>query len=95
MEKLSIICIKILQTLSGRYGMSYTLEELTSVLFPVFNVTATLKIHISNEMENQARVLEALMVLNDNGYIFLNTITDKSVITIKGLIKVNNLIFCN
>jgi len=75
--------------------MSYTLEELTSLLFPVFNASATLTNHISNEIENQAKVLEALMVLNENGYIFLNAITDKSVITIKGLIKVNNIIFCN
>jgi len=28
--------------------------------------------------------------LNDNGYIFLNSITDGSYITIKGLIKLQN-----
>ena len=75
--------------------MSYTLEELTSLLTPIFNVSTKFPNNIPTEAENQARVLEALIVLNDEGHIFLNSSTDKSSITIKGLIKVNNKILCN
>jgi hypothetical protein len=95
METSPKVFIKILQILASRYGMNYTLEELASLLTPVFNVSTKVTNNISTETENQARVLEALIVLNDEGYIFLNSSTDKSSITIKGLIKVNNKIFCN
>ena len=92
METLPIL---LLQTLSGRYGMSYSLEELTTLIFPGLNISTTLKNHIVTEIENQSKIMEALLVLNDDGQIFLNPFTDKSAITIKGLMTVNNKVFCN
>lgn len=94
METSSLLFITILHTLACRYGMSCSLEELTS-LSPVINVSKKFTNNMGSEMENQSKVLEALIVLNENGYIFLNSINDKSTITIKGLIKVDNKVLCN
>lgn len=95
METLPIFVIKVLQVLADRYGNSFTLEELTSLLTPVFNSTTSFYRSISNENENQARVLEALLLLNSKGHIFLNSISDKSTISIKGLILINDKVICN
>lgn len=95
MGTLPLFLVKILQTLAGKYAMGCTLEELTSLLTPTFNDAETILYNRATEVENQAKVLEALLVLNEQGYIFLNTVTDKSSITIKGLMKVNNKVFCN
>ncbi len=81
--------------LADRYDMSCTLEELTSLLTPVFNTYTPVKDSISNEKKKQARVLDALMLLNNEGYIFLNSNSDESTISIKGLILVNNKVICN
>ncbi|WKL48891.1 hypothetical protein Q1W71_03695 [Flavobacterium pectinovorum] len=93
METLPIFLIKVLQILADRYGNSFTLEELTSLLTPVLNSTTSFKESISNE--NQARVLDALLFLNSKGHIFLNSISDKSTISIKGLILINDKVICN
>ncbi|MBF4491166.1 hypothetical protein IRZ83_01325 [Flavobacterium sp. JLP] len=95
METFPTFLIKILQMLADRYGMSCTLEELTSLLTPVFNMYTPVKDSISNEKKKQARVLDALMLLNNEGYIFLNSNSDESTISIKGLILVNNRAICN
>ncbi|QDW22414.1 hypothetical protein [Flavobacterium sp. KBS0721] len=95
MENLSIFHIKILQTLAERYGMSFSIEELTSLLSPIFNTLTTLTSNMSSGTENQARVLEALIFLNEQGYVFLNLDTDKSLITIKGLVILNDKVLCN
>ncbi|MBS7233709.1 hypothetical protein KHA90_22085 [Flavobacterium psychroterrae] len=95
METLPFFYIKILQILADKYGMSCTLEELTSLLTPVFNATTPFKDIISIEKENQARVLDALLLLNSEGYVFLNSSSDNSSISIKGLIAVHNKVFCN
>ncbi|WP_055092511.1 hypothetical protein [Flavobacterium aquidurense] len=95
METLSIFHIKILQILAGRYDMSITLEELTSLLSPVFNSQTVFIDNMPTEKKNQVIVLDALLVLNDQGYVFLNSDTDKSCITVKGLIQINNKILCN
>lgn len=50
---------------------------------------------MSLDNEKQVAVLDALIVLNDQGYLFLNSNTDKSSITIKGLILLNSKIICN
>ncbi|OXA85905.1 hypothetical protein B0A66_18800 [Flavobacterium hercynium] len=75
--------------------MSCALEELTSLLTPVFNARTPFKDSISNEKENQARVLDALLLLNNEGFIFLNSNSNQSTISIKGLIVLDNKIFCN
>lgn len=95
MEKAPIFLIKILQILADRYGMTCTLEELTSLLTAVFDATTPLKDSMSNDKENQATVLDALILLNKEGYLFLNSTSDESTISIKGLILVNSKVFCN
>lgn len=95
METSPILFIKILQLLADRYGLSCTLEELTSLLTPVFNASNQSEDSTSLEKEKQATVLDALIRLDHQGYIFLNTLTDKSSISIKGLIELNNKILCN
>ena len=95
METLPIFHIKVLQILAGRYGTNCTLEELTSILTQVSNFTTVFTDNLSSENEKQARVLDALIFLNNQGHIFLNSNTDRSSITIKGLIKINSEIFCN
>lgn len=50
---------------------------------------------ISVERKNQSKLLDTLIYMDYEGYIFLNSDTDESVITIKGLIKINNKIFWN
>jgi|GEM_PF-916476 len=95
METLPIFLVKILQMLADRYGMSCTLEELTSLLTPVFNTYTLLQDSIADEKKKQARVLDALILLNKEGYLFLSSSSDESTISIKGLILVNNKVICN
>jgi len=95
METLPIFLMKILQMLADRYGMSCTLEELTSLLTPVFNTYTLLQDSIADEKKKQARVLDALILLNKEGYLFLSSSSDESTISIKGLILVNNKVICN
>ncbi|MCA1920551.1 MAG: hypothetical protein LDL38_14200, partial [Flavobacterium piscis] len=64
-------------------------------LSPIFNTLTTLTSNMSSGTENQARVLEALIFLNEQGYVFLNLDTDKSLITIKGLVILNDKVLCN
>ncbi|QGK74186.1 hypothetical protein [Flavobacterium sp. SLB02] len=95
METLPIFLIKILHLLADRYGMSCTLEELTSLLTTVFNAYTPVKDSLSDEKKNQAKVLDTLILLKNEGYIFLNSRSDESTISIKGLILVNNKVICN
>lgn len=95
METLPTFLIKILQILADRYGMSCTLEELTSLLTPIFNTYTLLQNSIADERKKQARVLDALLLLDKEGYIFLSSSSDESTISIKGLILVNNKVICN
>lgn len=95
MEASSNFFTKILQILAGRYTTSYTLDELTSLLNPATNSSVPLTYRIYIDRENQARIIEALLLLNDQGHIFLNAQTEESCITIKGLLKINNTILLN
>ena len=95
METSPLFHIKVLQILAGRFGISCNLEELASLLTPVINASAAISDNMYTEKEKQAKVLDALIVLNDEGYVFLDSITDKTTITIKGLIKVNYTFFLN
>jgi len=82
MEALPLFHIKILQILAGRNTMSCTLENLTHLLTTLIDATTVIPDNMSIENEKQSRVLDALLILNDQGYIFLNSNTDRSVITI-------------
>ncbi|QOG04518.1 hypothetical protein [Flavobacterium sp. MDT1-60] len=86
--------IKILQILADKYSMSYTLEELTKLVTSVSNVSKFTD-NIVTERKNQAKLLDSLILLDYDGYIFLNSDTNESLITIKGLIKINNKILWN
>lgn len=94
METSSIIFIKILQILAGRCNMNFSLEEITALLTSVSNMSKSTE-DINAQKENQSKLLDALILMDHEGYIFLNPYTDESVITIKGLIKINNKIFWN
>ncbi|MDR6764322.1 hypothetical protein J2Y38_004555 [Flavobacterium sp. 2755] len=91
----SSISTKILQILAHRDTEGCTLEELTSLVIPAVNSPVPFTDQSSVERKNQARVLEVLIVLDDQGDIFLNSSTDRSTITIKGLIKVRSTLLCN
>ena len=94
METSSIIS-KILQLLSVRYGISCSLEELTELVFNTTKSSNPSTNHLAHEKENQAVLLENLLMLNQQGLIFLDPDTDRSVITIKGLLKIHSRILCN
>lgn len=74
--------------------MGCTFEELTKLVTSVPNVSK-FDDNIAAERENQAKLLDALVFMNSEGYIFLNSDTDQSLITIKGLIIINNKILWN
>lgn len=95
MPQLPILNIKILEILATRYGLNCTLEELTILLCPVMNATTLFNEKMSHSNEKQAKILEALIVLHDEGHLRLNTSNDNSSITIKGLIAISSKIFCN
>jgi len=71
------------------------LEELTAVVIPPYNILRTFTENMSAQRQNQAKILDALIALEDQGYIVLNRATDQSCITIKGLIKINHTVLCN
>ena len=91
----SPILLKVLQILAARYGMSCSLEELTQLVSPAVNSSIPFTDHLAFEKENQAILIDTLLLLHDQGLIFLNSDTDRSVITIKGLLKVHHTILSN
>ncbi|KUJ62734.1 hypothetical protein AR687_04865 [Flavobacteriaceae bacterium CRH] len=94
MEPSSIFFTKILHVLADKYNMSYSVEELAKLVTSVSNVSK-FNDTMAAERENQAKLMDFLMLLNYEGYIFLNSDTDESIITIKGLMKINNTILWN
>jgi hypothetical protein len=93
MESSPLFCTKILQLLAQNYHRSCTLEELTSMA-ALFSVVKP-EDRFSLERGNQAAVLDALLLLSENGHIFLNPDTDQSCITIKGLLTIDDKTVCN
>lgn len=86
---------RILGKLAESYPGSCTLEELSALVMPPYNTLKTFAENISLQRENQAKILDALMLLEDQRYIVLNWATDESSITLKGLIRINTMAFCN
>jgi hypothetical protein len=72
---------KVLKILSQNHTETYTLEELTAT---VFNTSSK-----SEERENQARVLDILLLLESEELISLNSLTDESQINIITYLKNN------
>jgi len=95
LEKPSVYFDGILRKLARSYPGTCTLEELAMLVIPPYNVLRTFTENIAAQRQNHAKVLDALMALDDMGYIVLNPATDQSCITIKGLIKINNSTLCN
>ncbi|MDW8848949.1 hypothetical protein SD960_02500 [Flavobacterium sp. MMLR14_040] len=95
METLPLFHIQVLQLLAGKYSSGCSLEEMTSFLAPVINSQKVSGGALCSGREFEATVLDALIVLNDKGHIFLNSGTDKSFITIKGMMAINSTVLCN
>ncbi|UUF13091.1 MULTISPECIES: hypothetical protein [Flavobacterium] len=93
MEPSPLFCNKILQLIGQNYQRSCTLEELTSMASLFLSVKP--EDRFSPERENQAAVLDALLLLSEKGHIFLNSYTDQSCITIKGLLAIGDKTICN
>ncbi|KIQ25388.1 hypothetical protein RT99_00170 [Flavobacterium sp. MEB061] len=75
---------KVLKILAQNPSKSYSLEELTMALIPY----DLLNHDISLEREYQARVLNALISLDDQSMIALNPNTDESSIKLEWLSRV-------
>lgn len=82
---------KILHILARTYSKIYSFEELAKSLTPISKTSAKAPF----ERQIHAAILDDLILLESEGLIFLNPANDESHITIKGLIKINNKIFCN
>ncbi|WP_428232796.1 hypothetical protein [Flavobacterium sp.] len=95
MEKSSLYSDSILSKLAQSYPGSCTLEELASLIAPPYNVLRSFTENISAQRENHAKILDALILLDDKGYIVLDPASDKSCITLKGLLKINHTVFFN
>lgn len=95
MEKSFVYFDRILGKLAQSYAKNFTLEELATLVMPSYKISKTFTENIAAKRENQAKILDALILLDYEGYIFLNPATEQSSITIKGLIKINNKVFCN
>lgn len=94
METSSYFFIRILNVLAGSYNMQITFEELAKMTYPSANISKS-DDDIYAERENQAELLDALLLLDYEGLIFLNSYTDHCTITIKGLIKINSTVYWN
>jgi hypothetical protein len=81
------ICEDILNTLAKDSSRYYSLEELTKTVTSNFNNTSfNFEQRINDERHNQAKVLDALIVLDNKGLVVLNSLTDESRISHKGLL---------
>ncbi|UUW07683.1 hypothetical protein NLG42_16435 [Flavobacterium plurextorum] len=81
MKVMTELLENILKILARNPSRSSSLEELTMALFP----NDLVRDPISFEREYQAQVLDALISLENAGMIVLNSDTDESTITLKGL----------
>jgi len=95
MEKSFVYFDRILGKLAQSYAKAFTLEELAALVIPSYNISKSFTQNIAAQRENQAKILNALILLDYQGYIVLNPDTEQSSITIKGLMKINNRILCN
>ncbi|UUF12525.1 MULTISPECIES: hypothetical protein [Flavobacterium] len=95
MEKSSLYFDSILKKLAQSYPGSCALEELRALVMPPYNVQRTFAQNMSAQRQNQAEILDALILLDEKGYIVLNEATDESSITLKGLVKINHTVLCN
>lgn len=87
------IFIKILNILSRNPQKSYDLEDLTSFVIPCLTESHQQNLLIQRAYE--AEVLDALIILDNHGFIIIDSVSDQSIISIKGLISVSSTTFLN
>jgi hypothetical protein len=87
------IFMKILNILSRNPQKCYDLEDLTSFVMPCLTEAHQQNLWIQRGY--QAEVLDALILLDNHGFIILNPVSDQSIISIKGLISVSSTTFSN
>ncbi|WP_123875894.1 hypothetical protein [Flavobacterium araucananum] len=95
MEKSSVYFDSILSRLARSYPGTCPLEDLASLVMPQYNILKTFSENITAQRQYQAKILDTLILLDDQGYIVLDPDTDESSITLKGLLKINNTVFSN
>lgn len=93
LETSSVYFDRVLSKLARSYPGTCPLEELASLVVLPYNILRTFRENISVQRENQAKILDALILLEDLGYIVVNPETDESSIPLKGLLKINNTVF--
>lgn len=81
----------ILKILGHNKNKAHALEELTKTVFTTFTHQNTIIEDPLITRENEAKVLDALLYLQEKGLINLNSATDKSSITKKGLFIIKQL----
>lgn len=87
------IFIEVLNILSRNPEKSYDLEDLTSFLTP--RSTEPHQQNLWIQRRDQAEVLDALIILDNHGFIIMDSVSDQSIISIKGLISVSSTTFSN
>jgi len=75
----------ILKKLAENLDKSFTLEELTKSVIPEDRTTFKEADRMSFDRAMQARVLDALLFLEDNNLIILDSLTDESSIRISAV----------
>lgn len=83
----------MLNILAQNPEKTYPFEDLTCMVIPCLNESLQESLRI--QRSNQAKVLDALIMLDSEGLIILDSATDASIITIKGLINVSRKSFLN
>lgn len=87
------IFINILNILSRNPEKSYGLEDLTSFIRPYLA-----ELHPDNlwiQKGYQAEVLDALVILHNHGFIILDSESDQTTLSAKGLISISSTNFSN
>lgn len=84
---------KILSILAQNPEKHFTLEDLFNLVTPYF--AKSLQEGLSIDIMNQAQVLEALIIMDSDGLIILDSDSDKSIIDLKGLINITTTRFLN
>lgn len=87
------IFMKILNILSRNPQKSYDLEDLTSFVIP--RLTEPHQQNLWIQRGYQAEVLDALIILDNHGFIIIDSVSDQSIISIRGLISVSSTTFSN
>lgn len=90
MEKTFVLPDKILQILAANINSCLTFEELSELLTPVFKTSGMDIGDPYLEKLNHAETVDALIFLEQQGYIVLNPDNDQSNVSLKGIIKIKN-----